>query len=172
MNLLSSHSLRATEMVDQHLKQNSISLSEFERDYQEKSTNLSKLLIVMLVLALSFMLMVINFSRQTFFSDHLLYAFEFYSFQLLGISVILANILRLITIIVAKWGWDWEFLFSEFFSILSGALLIYFVSRGLRIFYRQKWHWVVVKTIVVLVGMQLSVELYRRALFYFTMWLL
>ncbi|MBY0432860.1 MAG: hypothetical protein K2U26_01995, partial [Cyclobacteriaceae bacterium] len=65
----------------------------------------------------------------------------------------------------------WKFLLSDqVFSVLNVLLLSYFIGRSQRIFYQQKWYWSVLKTMIILAGIQVSIELYRRALFYFTMW--
>ena len=170
---LGNHSMRVTQVVEEHLRQKNISFEEFAREYTDKSTNLSKLFIVVLVFALAFVLFVLNFSRGNYFFEHVLFAFEFYSFQLLFIAVALANAFRLIVSGMATIGWNLAFLLSDsVFSTVTFAVLSYFVYRGLRSFYGQKWYWTAVKDILVLAGLQLTVELYRRLLFYLTMWLM
>lgn len=173
MNSLGQHSVRASELVNRYIDENDMSMEEFQRNYQEKSTNLSKLLIVVLVLAMTLFLVVVNFSRQAYFFDHLLYALEYYSFSLLINAVLLANLFKLLIDWVAPLGWNWEVLLSDlYFSIVMLMTTIYWMARSQRIFYHQKWYWAATKTVVMIVLVQVSVEYYRESLFYITMWFL
>jgi Protein of unknown function (DUF3667) len=107
LNYLGQHSVRAKEIVNNHIKAKSITIEDFQRYYQEKSTNLSKLLIVFLVLMLSGILMIVNYSRTIFFFDHLLFALEVYSFQLLINLVLLANGFVFLIKGANYFGFDW-----------------------------------------------------------------
>jgi len=171
LNLLGSHSIRAKEIVSERIQKDGITIRDFQKDYNNQSTNLSKLLIILLVFAFTGALLIVNYSKKTFFFDHLLFALEFYSFQLLLSAVLLANLLKALIHLGAVWDLDWTILLSDnSFGILSIILLGYFLIRGLHIFYVQKWYWIIPKTIVLLVLLQVSVELYRRMLFYLTIW--
>jgi hypothetical protein len=173
MNSLGQHSIRAREIVEAHIAESTSSMEQFQQTYQEKSTNLSKLLIIILVLALTLFLMVINFSRKAYFFDHLLYALEFYSFSLLINSVLLANMLRLIIKAAFNFGWDWRLLLSDaVFTIFWVLTIGYWLSRSQKIFYNQKWYWALVKTVALIFLIQFSVDFYRESLFYITMWLI
>lgn len=171
LNYLGSHSIRAKEIVSARIEKEAITIQDFQKDYSNQSTNLSKLLIILLVFAFTGALMIINYSKKIFFFDHLLFSLEFYSFQLLLSAVLLANLLRALIHLGDAWGLDWTILLSDnFFGVLSIFLLGYFLIRGLYLFYRQKWYWIIPKTIVLLILLQVSVELYRRMLFYLTIW--
>lgn len=171
LNYLGSHSIRAKEIVSARIEKEAITIQDFQKDYSNQSTNLSKLLIILLVFAFTGALMIVNYSKKVFFFDHLLFSLEFYSFQLLLSAVLLANLLRALIHLGDVWGLDWTILLSDnFFGVLSIFLLGYFLIRGLYLFYGQKWYWIIPKTIVLLILLQMSVELYRRMLFYLTIW--
>jgi hypothetical protein len=168
---LGEHSIRAKEIVRNHIKEKSISIQEFQRTYQEKSTNLSKLLIVLLVLMLSGILMIVNYSRSAYFFDHLLFALEYYSFQLLVNLVVLANAAVYLIKAVKYVGFDWSIILSDsVFSAICTITICYFLFRGQVIFYNQKWYWAIVRTVVIYYLVIQSVYIYRTSLFYITMW--
>jgi len=171
LNTLGNHSVKAKEIVQDKIDREAISLRDFERDYANRSTNLSKLLIILLVFAFTGLLLIINFSKKTFFFDHLLFSLEFYSFQLLLNSVILANLFNGLVKLNSIWGLDLTFLTTDsFFSIATVTTMIYFLLRGQLIFYGLRWYWNIPKTIILLLLMQGTVHVYRIMLFYFTLW--
>ncbi len=171
MNALGNHSIRAEAIVQNHIAAQKLTLQEFEPIYRATSTNLSKLLIVLLVLMLSGVLAIVNFSRSTYFFDHLLFSMEYYSFHLLINLVVLANGC-LVAIKGARYfGFDWGFLLSEqVFSAIALCNICYFLFRGQMVFYGQKWYWSVLRTVLIYFLMFYYVYFYRAGLFYFTMW--
>lgn len=171
LNFLGSHSSIATALVNSRLEADSLSFDEFQQRYSAQSTSLSKLLIILLVFAFTFFLQVIYYSRRLLFFDHFLFSLEFYSFQLLVNSVVLANFLNVLIWLGEVLNVDWSFLISSnIFTIVTIILLGYFLGAGQRIFYKTKWFWNIPKTVILLAWLQLSVHLYRILLFYITLW--
>jgi Protein of unknown function (DUF3667) len=171
MNYLGDHSIQATEIVKQKIEEEKIDFKDFQKEYHSQSTNLSKLLIVLLVFAFTTTLVVVNYSRQNFFSDHLLFAFEFYSFNLIVNSVVLPNVFLILIKLGRAFDLDFSIILAdEFFTILAYLLIGYFVFRAERTLYHQKWYWALPKTLLLLYLLRWSIYYYRIVLFYFTMW--
>ena len=171
LNLLGDHSIAATASVKQKLESDKIEMKDFQRAYQNQSTNLSKLLIILLVFAFTFFLAVVNYSKQNYFFDHLLFSLEFHSFLLLVNSVLLPNLFLYTIKIGNSFGLDWSILLTNnFFAFVTLPMIAYFLFRGQRLFYSQKWYWNIPKIILLGFLLQASVELYRRMLFYLTIW--
>jgi Protein of unknown function (DUF3667) len=173
LNSLGSHSVRAKEIVRKKLEKDKIDIKNFQKEYQNQSTNLSKLLIVLLVFAFTIVLMAINYSKQNFFFDHLLFSLEFYSFNLIFNSVLLPNLFSII--IKMGGGFDKDFsvlLTDDFFTAITVLTLAYFLLRAQHLFYNQKWYGVIPKTFLILYLLRWSIYLYRMMLFYVTMWFL
>jgi hypothetical protein len=165
------HSEIAQKTVTAKLDEATIAFKDFEETYNSQSTNLSKSLIIVLVFAFSGILMVMNYSKGSFFFNHLLFALEFYSFQLLLIAFLLANLIRVLVKVAFYFGIDWAFLLSDFtFTSIHVSLIAYFLIRGLITYYRQKWYWAILKSIVLIFLLQGTVITYRIMLFYFTIW--
>lgn len=169
LNLSNYHSESAQQVVERKIKSLNTTFQDFEVKYNSQSTDFSKMLIIVLVLAFSGVLAIVNYSKQQFFFNHLLFSLEFYSFQLLFISVFLANFFRIIIAIALSFGLDWELILSDnVFSIINVFILIYFLVRGQIEFYSQKWYWSLSKSIVLIFLLQGTVMLYRIMLFYLT----
>jgi len=169
--LMGQHSVRAKEVVDGEIKKRQISMEDFQQEYEGQSTNLSKLLLVTLVLAMTITHMVLNYSKKNYFFDHLLVSLEFYSFHLL-VNMLMLPAILLLTITMASWvGWDWTgILTDKFFSWPVYGLILYFLVRTQRTFYNQKWYWAIPKALLLFYLMTETVQLYRKMLFYITVW--
>lgn len=171
LTLMGKHSIKAKEIVDEEIAKRQISLEEFRDKYQPQSTNLSKLLLITLVLAMTVTHMVINYSKKNYFFDHLLSSLEFYSFHLLINLLFLPAIVLALVATAAIFGLNWNNLISDkFFSIPVYSLVLYFMVRTQIIFYGQKWYWAIPKALILFYLFLGSIHLYRIMLFYITVW--
>lgn len=172
MNLLEGHSEQVTTIVNNHLTNEGITLDEFRKDYESQSTNISKLFVIVLALGFTVILAVINYSKKIYFFDHFLLSLEFYSFLILFCYVFIPGILMLIIRGVAGiFGADWSVILSDnIFYFVMIFILGYFLFRSQRNFYYQKWYWALPKVVLLLFLMRETWNLYRRMLFYITMW--
>lgn len=165
------YSRNASEVVNERLVRESITLEEFTPEYEAQSTNLAKLLIVILAMMFAGLLSLINFSRKVYFFDHLLLSLEFYTFSLLVVLVAAPHFYAFLIKIVALVDWDWRFLFNDnVITPLSVAFMSYFLIRAQKNFYGQKWLWGVLRTIALIYLLYYTVVIYRAILFYVTMW--
>ncbi|MCW5910077.1 MAG: DUF3667 domain-containing protein [Cyclobacteriaceae bacterium] len=169
--LMGEHSIRAKAIVDKELVKRQVTMEEFKEKYRAQSTNLSKLLLVILVLVMTVTHMALNYSKENYFFDHLLISLEFYSFHLLVNMLILPAIILLLVKAVATWGWDWNNLLQDsVFSIPVYGLILYFLIRAQLTFYKQKWYWAIPKAIILFYLFTETIQLYRKMLFYITVW--
>lgn len=170
-NLMGQHSVRAKAIVDKEIEKRQISMEEFQEKYRAQSTNLSKLLLILLVLVLTCTHMVVNYSKKNYFFDHLLVSLEFYSFHLLVNMLLLPTIIFLLIKIASVIGWDWNYLLTDkIFSIPAFVLILYFMIRAQKVFYNQKWYWAIPKAALLFYLFTLTIPLYRIMLFYITVW--
>lgn len=170
-NLMGQHSVRAKAIVDKEVEKRQISMEEFQEKYQAQSTNLSKLLIVTLVLIMTVTFMIINYSKKNYFFDHLLISLEFYSFHLLVNMLMLPALILVFVKLAGAVGWDWTRILSDrFFSWPVYGLILYFLIRAQRIFFNQKWYWAIPRAIILFYLFTETIPLYRILLFYITVW--
>jgi hypothetical protein len=169
------HSLGRNESVNRavnaRLEKEHITLEQFREKYQAQSTNLSKMLLVLLAVMFTIMLMIVCYSRKVYFFDHLLFSMEYFSFHILFNLLILTYFCFAI-VKLGQWaGFDARFLLTDqVFSMITWVTSGYFMVRGIINFYSRKWHGAVVRTFILYFLLQFVVDVYRGMLFYFTMW--
>jgi len=169
-HFLGAHSERVRAITENYTTENKMSMQDFEVEYNNHSTNLSKILIILLVIMFSVGSLIVNYSKGKFYIDHLLFGLELYSFQILVNLVILANAFWYLIKLVALWGWHWEVLLTDdFFSLLGLITLLYWLIHAEKNFFQQKWYWAIPKAILLYFMMYESVYVYRVSLFYITM---
>ena len=64
-------------MVEKRLEKEKITLEAFEPRYNEHSTDIAKLLHIVFVVLMAIPIMIVNFSRERYFVDHLTTSLEF-----------------------------------------------------------------------------------------------
>jgi hypothetical protein len=165
------HSEEATNMVNQRIAKEGITLEEFTEKYHAQSTNLSKIFLVLLALLFAVELAVVCFSRKAYFFDHLLFSMEYFSFHILVNLLFLTYLCYGVIVILDQFGVDARILLTDqVFSMITWITSGYFMVRGLMHFYGQRWYGAVIRTVVLYFLLAVVVDVYRGMLFYFTMW--
>jgi hypothetical protein len=139
--------------------------------YNEKSTSLAKLLIIVFVILASVPMMFIYRKRNRFFGDHLTLSVELTSFNLAINAIFLSLVLMFTNKILHLTHTGWEKYLDD--STLTFIFVItnsYFLFRAGRTFYNQKGLILILKVMMGLLGLFLSLELYRLTLFLITYW--
>lgn len=145
-------------------------LANFRPRYDAASANWSKLLLVLMVLALFPFVALINHQRSRLLADHLLFSFEFGSFLLFGPTILLGCLLWLLSKVGHGLGLPVQGLMSDrVLSLLVLVGLSYFMLRGARTFYGHGWLRTVLSTVLVVPALLVAVTLYRLLLYAVTM---
>jgi hypothetical protein len=172
MNLL-THSQLVRNMVRHKLQVSGYSYQGFELMYNDKSTSLAKLLIIVFVLLASLPMSIIYRKRNRFFADHLTLAVEFAVFNLAVNAILLSAFLFLLNKIIRWTQSGFESYLDDFTLTLIFVLTnLYFLVNAGRVFYNQKGYALIIKVLIGLVGLFLTLEVYRLILFLVTFWVL
>jgi hypothetical protein len=164
---------KAARMVNERLEKEHITIEQFREKYQAESTNLSKMLLVLLALMFTIVLMVVCFARKFYFFDHLLFSMEFFSFHILVNLLVLTYFFFGIIKVGDRVGFNARFLVTDqVFSMITWVTMGYFLIRGLMTFYGQKWYGAAIRAVVLYFLLQFVVDVYRGMLFYYTMWMI
>jgi hypothetical protein len=165
------HSKLARIIVAEKMKKDGFSLAGFELIYNEKTTGLAKLLIVIFVLIASIPLSLIFAKRNRYFTDHVALAVELTSFNLAVNAIGLTLLLGIISIFFhwIKVGWG-LYLNDLTLTIIFVLTNLYFLFRASLTFYNQKGKRLIVKALLGILGLFLALEAYRFILFFITMW--
>jgi hypothetical protein len=170
---LRTHSPLVRELVQKELDTTGYSYQAYSLMYNDKSTGLAKLLIIVFVLLVSLPFNLIYRKRSRYFADHLALSVELVAFNLamnatfLSLFLIAANNL-------IHWthsGWE-KYLDDQTLTIIFVLSNIYFLFSAGRVFYKQKGFKLIIKVLLGLLGIFIALEMYRMILFLVTYWTL
>lgn len=161
-----THKHLARKMVDSRLADRGISMEEYSAEYNLKSTDLSKSLIVLNVPMMAMLLALVYVRRKDFyFTDHMVFALNILGFVLLFASVMFVLLVPLI-----RWGWLTAPGFFQIsgYLMLIGAILYFYMA--VRRFYQQSPWWTVFNTLLLILIFLVTHFLYRSVLFFIVFW--
>ncbi len=168
---LRTHSAIVRKMVFDKIGHDRFALDGFTLMYNEKSTSLAKLLIIVFVFFAALPMMVIYRKRNRYFSDHLTLAVELTTFNLAVNAILLSLVLMLVNKVLHWTSFGWEkYLNDVTLTIFFVLTNIYFLFAAGRTFYQQKGKILLLKVVLGLLGLFLALELYRLVLFLVTFW--
>lgn len=170
MNAL-PHSRLARGMVTAHLQAAEVSLDTFTIQYDQQSTSMAKIFLILLVVYFSVPLALVNFNRRMYYSDHLLVSLEATS---LIILLNFVGLLWLFNAVVTVAGWmgsNLQFLLHDaYLSWFSIALVVYlFYQMQRRAYSEGPWR-SLLKAGLLLGGFLVALQVYRASLFFITLW--
>ena len=164
------HAKLAQQIVAHRLRAEGMDLRGFELIYNDKSTNLAKLLIVIFIVLASLPLSLIFAKRNRFFTDHVALAVELTSFNLavnaIGLTFLFWIINKILKISHTAGG---SLLNDTTLTVIFVATNMYFIFRAAKTFYSQKGKRLVIKAMLGILGLFLALEVYRFILFFITM---
>jgi len=167
------HSGIAKNIVEKRLEKEKITLKEFEVSYNDQSTDMAKLLHIVFVVLLAVPIMILNFSNERYFIDHLTTSLEFNSLTILIVLIAIPwSIIWLDGILTSSTQMISSILNDRIYTFIAASIcgiLFYFIERRV---YNQKILWAVIKSIVLLPCTLFVLQVYRALLFFVTMWTL
>jgi len=165
------HSAMARNMVVSRLAEEGMSLAAFELMYNDKTTGLAKLLIMIFVLLASLPLSIIFRKKNRYFTDHTTLAVELACFNIF-VNAILLSCLLWFSSWLMKWSESGgqQYLNDRNLTIVFVATNFYFLYRAAITFYGQQGKRLIIKSVLGILGLFLALEVYRLILFFLTFW--
>ncbi|MEZ4722558.1 MAG: DUF3667 domain-containing protein [Flavobacteriales bacterium] len=144
----------------------------FVATYNDHSSNISKIIILLLALLFAVPLMIFNF-RWTYFFDHLMFSLSFISFLLLGVFIVLPYLLFSLWWMASAVGYNIQVNWNGT-GVVAFALTVLgvYLFSALRTFYQQGLVTTIFKTLGLMLCLVVIVILYRFVLFFVTIWTL
>jgi hypothetical protein len=169
MNVL-PHARIARDVVAHKIAKEGMSVRGFELMYNDKTTSLAKMLIVVFVALGSLPLSLIFAKRNRYYTDHVALSIELTSFNIAVNAIGLTLLFGLISKVLR-----WSHLGGAYLNDLTLTIIfimtnLYFIFRAARTFYNQKGKRLVLKAVAGILGMFLALEAYRFILFFITVW--
>lgn len=159
------HTGLANAMLERRLAARETTLEEYEKDYDEQSTAISKTVIILHAPVMALLLTLIYLRKRYYFTDHIVFSVYLIAFVML-LSIVANVILKALVrggLIEAK----------VFFPIYGWLFLVAFpvyFAFALKRFYRESWGWTIIKTVPVLAAFVLAHFVYRTLLFLIVFW--
>jgi hypothetical protein len=170
---LRTHSKLVRDMVFSKIGNDRLVLEGYSLMYNEKSTSLAKLLIIVFVILASLPMMLIYRRHNRYFTDHVTLAVELTSFNLAVNAIVLSLFLMLVSKVMHWSHLGWEKYLDDFtLTIIFVLTNSYFLFRAGRMFYAQKGKILILKVVLGLLGLFIALEAYRLCLFLITFWTL
>lgn len=160
-------------VIEEKMEKEGLPPVAFELLYNEKTNKLAKLFIVLFVIIASVPLSIIFMRSNRYFTDHLALSVELTCFNLAINTILLSAILWIITRLI-RWvqlGWQ-VYLNDNTLTVIFITTNIYFLLRAGQTFYYQRGLKLVLKVFACIIGLFLSLEVYRLILFFLTIWLM
>lgn len=167
MNYL-PHSGMATTIVTERIERENVTLQEFTMQYDQQSTSMAKLLLILFVMLMAVPFMALNYSRDKYFADHLATSLEFSSVSILLCIIIVPWTISLFGSLL-KFSVD-EILSDRIYTIITAIICFLIFSLMERRVYNQRFILAVAKAIILLPCLYCSLQAYRIILFFVTIW--
>jgi hypothetical protein len=170
---LRTHSALVKRMVFSKVGRDPLSLDGYSLMYNQKSTSLAKLLIIVFVILASLPMMIIYRKRNRYFNDHVILAVELTTFNLAMNAIFLSLFLMVISKALHWTNTGWEKYLNDFtLTIIFVLTNTYFLFMAGRTFYLQRGKMLILKVVLGLLGLFMALEAYRLLLFLITFWTL
>ncbi len=170
MNML-PHSKLATELVQQRIAVEKIDFDTFQIQYNQQSTSMAKMVLVLLVIYFSIPLTLVNYSRKMFYSDHLLVSLEACSIIILVNFVVLMWVFQLVIYLFGQLGSNIQYLLNDNYTMwISMSVLFYLFFQLERRAYAQPIGRALAKAGLLVFGFFVVLQMYRASLFFVTLW--
>jgi hypothetical protein len=152
------------ELISHKIVSMGIDLNSFTLLYNLKTASLAKLMVMVFVVISSLPLNALYWKKNKYFTDHVTYAVELASFNLLINTLLL-------TLVVKVFGLG-NYLNETTLTAIFVATNFYFIIRSSNIFYLERGWRLIVKSIVLLLFLKVALEVFRAILFFITLLML
>jgi len=159
----------AKSMVEEKLQKSSMTLAKYEDEFYDKIYVESKLIIILMIPMLALWFKLVYREKNSLYFDHLVYSTYFFTFLLLlstflnlsayAIDFIFAPLMNLLNLTI-------EIILGDVVeSILITLVIAVYLYAALKRMYRQPVSTTIFKTILSIVGLFLTTEIYKFILF-------
>jgi hypothetical protein len=137
-------------------------VSSFSLIYNLKTTGFAKIMVMVFVVIASLPLNLFYYKRNRYFTDHVGLMVELACFNLFVNAIVLK-------IITDVFGLG-RHLDELVLTIIFVSTNLYFILRASKIFYNEKGILLITKSVIMILFLKISLEVYRSVLFFVTIW--
>jgi hypothetical protein len=159
------------DMVMKKILSEGYSLNGYELMYNEKTTSLAKLLVVVFIILGSVPLSLIFAKKNRYFTDHVALSVELTCFNIainaIGLSILFGVINKILNLAHMSGK---SYLNDQTLTIIFVSTNLYFIFRAAKTFYGQQGKQLILKACLGILGLFVALEVYRFILFFLTFW--
>jgi hypothetical protein len=165
------HSKFVRSIVMDKILSEGLSLQGYGLMYDEKTTSLAKLLIVIFIILASVPMSLIFRKKNRYFTDHVAFSVELTCFNLAVNTIGLTLLFSLVNWILKLFDLGGKSYLNELtITIIVVSTNLYFIFRAAKTFYGQHSSMLILKAVGGILGLFLALEVYRLILFFITYW--
>lgn len=158
-------------IIEEKLIRENIALNDFRIRYENQSTSLAKLMLIVFVLFTGVFFLLLNLKKEFYFYDHLTVSLEFNALFILISNILLHYTALLIAkfmslVDVSIWTYLTDSVFTAI-TVVIAVILLYSIHRRA---YRNSVAWSLLKALVFIPCLAMSMVAYRAILFFVTIW--
>lgn len=155
-----------TQVVERRMSEQSLAFEAVAQAYDTHSVNVAKLMLIELVLLMALFLSWVNYSKNKYFGDHLLAAFEIMNFFLFVNTIFASFALRGLFYWFGSTNLIVNYI-TPVFLIATSLFMLMGIQR--RMYDERRWS-AIGKTLLLLLLSLASIVIYRFTLFFVTLW--
>lgn len=170
MNLMPYSSV-TKKIVEQKIKAEKISIDAFRANYEQQSSSLAKLLLIIFVLFTGLCIALFNIKSNKYFYDHITVSLEFNA-----MFILMGNIaLKLFALLITQFMLLFDVLLEQYltdpvYTSISGVLAVILLFSMQRRVYHNTVVWSLIKALAFIPCLAISMIAYRAILFFATIW--
>lgn len=165
------HSGWVRAKVEAHLVQSERTLEEFTALYEPASSNNAKLLLVVMVFALSIPIGIIYVRKRSYISAYMTAAFELMAFHVWMTTILLGLLFLSLVLLLHALEIPSAHLMYDTYTQWPALASHLWVTVGIgRRFFRCSWAGAIWRSVAMLFGLQFALSAYRMLLFAVTFW--
>ncbi|HRJ29848.1 MAG TPA: DUF3667 domain-containing protein [Cyclobacteriaceae bacterium] len=170
MNLMPYSSV-TKKIVEQKIKAEKISIDAFRVNYEQQSTSLAKLLLIIFVLFTGLCIALFNIKSNKYFYDHITVSLEFNA-----MFILMGNIaLKLFALLITQFMLLFDVLLEQYltdpvYTSIAGLLAVILLFSMQRRVYHNTVVWSLIKALAFIPCLAISMIAYRAILFFATIW--
>lgn len=156
-------------IVEQKIEKENISLDVFRVRYEQQSTSLAKLMLIVFVLFTGVFILFLNMRKKLYFYDHLTVSLEFNAMFIFIGNVVLHWFMFLLIKFISWMGISLDQYLTDpvytSIAVIIAMTILYFMQRRV---YQDSAVWSLVKALAFIPCLAMSIIAYRVILFFVT----
>ena len=154
------------ESVTQKMRNNGLSLAEYDIIYQKASDNISKAIMIINIPMIAGFVYLQSFKKRSFYYDSLIFCFHFFSLFMAS-WIMLAWLYTCAELIGLP---DSSIVYDITFYLFAFLIPLLYAILSIKRFLDTRWYWAILAGMGVMIGVTMANLIYRFIILVLTLW--